>query len=157
MCPHVDLWLAYLKFLRDSDKSREEREKAYEQAVADIGLDPLCTPIWQQYISFLKAADAPNMFAQQERMGKVRRAYRRAIEVPKQGVEQLWRDYTVFEQGIDKLIAKKVMDDFSGSYSKSRRVSRELENLSRGINHNRLSLPPTANQVYVAGGGLYGP
>lgn len=60
-------------------------------------------------------------------------------------IEQLWKDYVTYEQNINPLIAEKMISDRSRDYMNARRVSKEYEVHSRGINKNMPSVPPQVN------------
>lgn len=60
-------------------------------------------------------------------------------------MEQLWKDYMAFEQNINPIIAEKMAIERSRDYMNARRVAKELEAVTRGLNRNAPSVPPTAH------------
>ena len=52
------------------------------------------------------------------------------------------KDYIAFEQGINPMIAEKMTGDKSRDYMNARRVSKEYEAITRGLDRSFLSLPP---------------
>lgn len=61
---------------------------------------------------------------------------------PMVSVETLWKDYIAFEQGINPIIAEKMSMERSRDYMNARRVAKEYEAITRGLNRNFPSVPP---------------
>jgi hypothetical protein len=55
---------------------------------------------------------------------KIRRAYQRSVVVPMIGVEQLWRDYDIWENQLNKTLAKSLLADFQPRYLQAKVVAR---------------------------------
>lgn len=64
-------------------------------------------------------------------------------------IEQMWKDYMLFEQNINPIIAERMAMERSRDYMNSRRVSKEFELTTRGINRNAPSVPPTGHPEEV--------
>lgn len=60
-------------------------------------------------------------------------------------MEQLWKDYMTFEQNINPIIAEKMAIERSRDYMNARRVAKELEAVTRGLNRSAPSVPPTGH------------
>lgn len=60
-------------------------------------------------------------------------------------MEQLWKDYMAFEQNINPIIAEKMAIERSRDYMNARRVAKELEAVTRGLNRSAPSIPPTGH------------
>lgn len=60
-------------------------------------------------------------------------------------MEQLWKDYIAFEQNINPIIAEKMAIERSRDYMNARRVAKELEAVTRGLNRSAPSVPPTGH------------
>ncbi|PNF15153.1 Protein suppressor of forked [Cryptotermes secundus] len=60
-------------------------------------------------------------------------------------IEQLWKDYMNFEQNINPIIAEKMAMERSRDYMSARRVAKEFEAVTRGLNRNSPSVPPTGH------------
>ena len=57
--------------------------------------------------------------------------------------QKLYRkDYIAFEQGINPMIAEKMIAEKSRDYMNARRVAKEYEAMTRGLDRSFLSLPP---------------
>lgn len=59
--------------------------------------------------------------------------------------EALWKDYNTYEQNINALIAKKMIDDKNKEYINARRATKELETLQRSLLKNQPATPPTGS------------
>lgn len=64
-------------------------------------------------------------------------------------MEQLWKDYMAFEQNINPIIAEKMAIERSRDYMNARRVAKELEAVTRGLNRSAPSVPPTGHPEEV--------
>jgi cleavage stimulation factor subunit 3 len=91
-------------------------------------------------------------------MDLLRKAYQRAISVPTQAVNTLWKEYDQFEMGLNKLTVRprtlllpryhanlifqgrKFLQEHSPSYMTARSSYTELHNITRDL--IRISLPP---------------
>ena len=60
-------------------------------------------------------------------------------------IETLWKDYLSYEQGINQIIADKMLMERSKDYMNARRVAKELEIIIRGLSKNYPSVPPTGS------------
>ena len=83
--------------------------------------------------------------------------FQRGIVTPMANIEQLWRDYLEFEKNINPIIAEKMNIERGRDYMNARRVGKELEAETRGLNRHLPSVPPSGlpeeiKQVRVCGG-----
>ena len=72
----------------------------------------------------------------------MRKVYQRGVVNPMTNVELFWNQYTSFEQSVNPLIAKKMQEDKGRDYMNARRVTREYEVVTKGLNRNTPSVPP---------------
>lgn len=98
--------------------------------------------IWVDYINFLKGVEAVGSYAENQRITAVRRVYQRGCVNPMINIEQLWRDYNKYEEGINIHLAKKMIEDRSRDYMNARRVAKEYETVMKGLDRNAPSVPP---------------
>ncbi|XP_077999834.1 cleavage stimulation factor subunit 3-like [Glandiceps talaboti] len=144
---NIDLWKCYLSYVKETKGSlpsyREKMAQAYDFALDKMGMDIMSYQIWADYIQFLKGVEAVGSYAENQRITAVRRVYQRGCVNPMINIEQLWREYNNYENGINPLIAKKMIDDRSRDYMNARRVAKEYEAVTRGLNRNMPSVPPT--------------
>jgi cleavage stimulation factor subunit 3 len=66
-------------------------------------------------------------------MDLVRKAYRRAVKIPLENVQKLWENLEEFENKLNKITAKKFMNDLSPSFVQARQVLRELTTHINGL------------------------
>ncbi|KAF8744703.1 Suf protein, partial [Rhizoctonia solani] len=130
-----ELWKFYLAYVRRTNsaiadpQTREVVKKAYEFALLHIGHDRAAGDIWREYIDFVKAGEAKTTWEEQQKMDALRRLYHRAVVIPLENVEQLWRELDQFENGLNKITAKKFLADLSPSYMTARTALREIRRL----------------------------
>lgn len=60
-------------------------------------------------------------------------------------IENLWKDYMAYEQGINPIIAEKMAMERSRDYMNARRVAKEFEAITRGLSRSVASVPPTGS------------
>lgn len=112
--PNVELWSMYLDYIRRRNnlttdtggKARAVVNQSYEFVLNNVGCDREAGRIWTEYIQFVKSAPGNvggSGWQDQQKMDSLRKVYQKAVTMPVQGVEQLWREYDQFEQGLNKL------------------------------------------------------
>ncbi|KAI8920212.1 hypothetical protein DFJ77DRAFT_233633 [Powellomyces hirtus] len=155
--PSVELWKFYLNYVRRThtaanmppERKAEARAtimKAYEFVLQNIGSDKEAGYIWTDYIQFVKSGETSSIYEDQQQMDLLRRAYNRAIWIPSTNIEQLWKDYDAFENGLNKLTAKKFLSEKSAGYMTARTAIRELKTLLDPIEKAQkswMAKPPT--------------
>ncbi|KTG37995.1 hypothetical protein cypCar_00012069 [Cyprinus carpio] len=158
---HIDLWKCYLSYVRETKGKlpsykyvtqlclygfkvviREKMAQAYDFALDKIGMEIMSYQIWVDYINFLKGVEAVGSYAENQRITAVRRVYQRGCVNPMINIEQLWRDYSKYEEGINVHLAKKMIEDRSRDYMNARRVAKEYETVMKGLDRNAPSVPP---------------
>ncbi|KAG1686688.1 Cleavage stimulation factor subunit 3 [Nymphon striatum] len=143
---NIELWKCYLSYVKETKGSlpsfREKMAQAYDFALDKIGMDIMSHQIWSDYIKFLKGVEAVGSYAENQRITAVRKVYQRGCQNPMINIEQLWKEYISYEQGINPILAEKMISDRSRDYMNARRVAKELETVTRGLNRNAPSIPP---------------
>ena len=146
---HVDLWKLYLKYTRETKSKepnfREKMAQAYNFALDKIGLDINSNAIWLDYINFLRSVETAGSYAESQRIVGVRRMFHKAIVSPIKDLDTLWKDYCQFETSVNQVLAKKMQEDKVKEYQNARRVAKEYEVITKGINKNALSVRPRNN------------
>lgn len=106
---HLDIWNYYLDYIRRThplstggSSARGVISQAYEFVLQHVGIDLESGPIWADYLTFLKSASASSTWEEQQRTDQLRKAYQRAVVIPLNNVEFLWREYNAFENTINK-------------------------------------------------------
>eukprot|EP00850_Spirogloea_muscicola_P013037 SM000086S23089 [mRNA] locus=s86:477104:482501:- [translate_table: standard] len=137
-CLHADLWKCYVRYIRKSNSAatvegRDAIQKAYDFTLSRIGLDVAAGSLWSDYITFLKSLtdEGPKLIA-------VRQAYQRAVALPMQGVEQLWREYEAWENGLNRALAKALLAEHQPIHMNARAVYRERKKLTDRIDQQAL-------------------
>ncbi|XP_034234284.1 protein suppressor of forked [Thrips palmi] len=143
---NIDLWKLYLTYVKETKASlasyKEKMAQAYDFALEKIGMDIQSYSIWSDYVNFLKGVEAVGSYAENQKISAVRKVYQRGVVNPMLNIEQLWKDYMAFEQAINPIIAEKMGMERSKDYMNARRVAKELEAVTRGLNRNIPSVPP---------------
>ncbi|KZT74626.1 Suf-domain-containing protein [Daedalea quercina L-15889] len=135
----VDLWKFYLTFVRrvnTGPNSRETIRTAYEFALNHVGQDKDSGDMWNDYIQFLKAGETTSTWEEQQKMDAVRKAYQRAVQIPMDNVKRLWEEYQDFENGLNRITAKKFLSDLQESHMQARTVLNTLQE------HLNILFPP---------------
>lgn len=160
--PSTDLWQFYLSYTRrvnplppltgaqkaangaESERERVRKviEGAYEFALRFIGQSRDSGEVWRDYINLLKERETSNQWQAGQKMDDIRRAYQRAVAVPLAIVEQIWREYDAYENGLNRITAKKFLADRSPAYMTARSVFREMRTLTDGLYRPQLPRVP---------------
>jgi cleavage stimulation factor subunit 3 len=115
--PNVQLWSVYLDYIRrrnnlttDADGSaRRIINAAYEFALQKVGIDKDSANIWQDYVQFIRSGPGTvggTNWQDQQKVDTLRKVYQRAICVPTQVVNILWKEYDQFEMGLNKMTVR---------------------------------------------------
>ena len=112
--PNVQLWTVYLGYVRrrnplttdTSGQARRIISSAYDLALQHIGIDKDAGSVWADYVQFICTGPGNvggSNWQDQQKMDLLRKAYQRAISIPTQAVNALWKEYDQFEMGLNKL------------------------------------------------------
>lgn len=85
-------------------------------------------------------------YAENQKITAVRKVYQKAVLTPIIGIETLWKEYIAFEHNINPIISEKMSLERSRDYMNARRVAKELEIATKGLNRNLPAVPPTLNK-----------
>lgn len=135
-------YLEYIKANKPDDLS-----SAYEFVLENLFCDPSAGSLWQQYIDHLQSTEANGDWEEQFKMDKVRRAYKKAVSLPLDNVEMLWRKYGQFENKISRLSARKFIDERSPHYMRARQCYKTYQQLQKVISNNTM---PDINESKTA-------
>ncbi|KAK0536636.1 mRNA 3'-end-processing protein rna14 [Tilletia horrida] len=155
--PSMELWRFYLSYTRrvnplppitggtdaaeetPREKTRRTIEAAYEFCLSYIGREKDSGNIWMEYIHFIKEREVRAVYKEGQKMDDLRRVYHRALAIPLNNIEIIWRDYDQWESSLNKVTAKKFLGDRSAAYMTARSALRELHSL---VDHlHRPALP----------------
>lgn len=107
--PSVDIWQFYLDYIRRMNnlatagsQARSVISQAYEFVLAHVGIDLKSGSIWADYIQFLKSSPTTSTWEEQQKNDSLRKTFQRAVVIPLNNVEQLWREYDAFENSINR-------------------------------------------------------
>jgi cleavage stimulation factor subunit 3 len=94
----------------------------------------------------VRAERTNTQLEESQKMDSLRRLYQRAIEIPMHNVEAIWREYDQFENGLNKQLAKALMNEHAPRYMGARSTFRERKNYIEGLSRNALARPPRGLQ-----------
>ncbi|KAF6206292.1 hypothetical protein GE061_017522 [Apolygus lucorum] len=144
---NIKLWKLYLAYVKETKAAlptfKEKMAQAYDFALEKIGMDIQSFSIWNDYVTFLKGVEAVGSYAENQKITAVRKVYQRGVVNPMMKIENLWKDYMAYEQGINPIIAEKMAMERSRDYMNARRVAKEFEAITRGLSRSIPSVPPT--------------
>lgn len=144
---NIDLWRLYITYVKETKSSlptyREKLSQAYEFAIEKIGMDYNSYGMWNDYAQLLKNVEVVGSYAENQKIMAVRKVYQRGVNTPMANIDALWKDYLEFERGINPIIAEKMNIERGRDFMNARRVGKELETETRGLNRNLPSVPPS--------------
>ncbi|CAO2161573.1 unnamed protein product [Urochloa humidicola] len=149
-CLHINLWRCYINFIRRINDKRgsegiDETKKAFDFMLNYVGNDAASGPVWMEYINFLKSMPVMTPQEESHRMTTVRKVYQKAILVPTNHVEQLWKDYENFENSVSRTLAKGLLSEYQPKFTSAKAVYRERKKFIDDIDWNVLAIPPTGS------------
>lgn len=108
---------AYLHYIRrqnpaegpDAEKARATVTQAYEYALKECGIDRESGDLWQEYIQYIAEPRSKNPWEVQQQNDTLRKLYQRAVAIPLNNVEALWKAYDAFESAQNKLTVSPTM------------------------------------------------
>uniref|UniRef100_A0A0N5AIR5 Suf domain-containing protein n=1 Tax=Syphacia muris TaxID=451379 RepID=A0A0N5AIR5_9BILA len=143
---NIDLWKCYVFYVRETkghlSSFREKMAQAYEFALEKVGMDMHSYSIYADYISFLKSAPTVGQYAENQRISAVRKIYQRGVVTPMINIEQLWAEYCAYEKSVNATLAERLMAERNKEYQVAKRISKALEQVTRGLNRQAVSVPP---------------
>lgn len=156
-CPSVELWRFYLQFTKvvqldvavDSKdvesikKARQLMCDAFELAIERVGGSIYAAPIWQAYLSFLQEDTDPQAFL------VVRKAFHRALVVPMNNMDSIWKEYEKFERSIpnNEALAQNFFKVFRQKFDAARAVLRDRKKLYDMVNLGVLAVPASSTKA----------
>eukprot|EP00466_Bigelowiella_natans_P013089 jgi/Bigna1/72539/fgenesh1_pg.20_\ len=144
--PDVELWRTYLKYVRATNKGKDEEaqavKEAFEFTLKHLGSDFSAGPVWIEYADMIKAIVTENEFHEQEKKRDLRNIYQRAVCLPTSHIERLWQDYDLFEHSFEnKSLAPELMGHFFPGYLAAKQDSKERQRRRRNLQTNLLAVP----------------
>eukprot|EP00126_Sphaerothecum_destruens_P015061 Sdes_comp8966_c0_seq1m384 len=157
-CLNVEFWKSYLNYIvvskRPTGRLQEQTleirleyrnvvTKAYEFVLSHIGMDINSSSIWRDYVDFLKSNwdTAGNAFEEGKKMEAIRNVYQRAIVIPMYNLENFWKEYNSYENSLNKITARKILEEKSSGYMNARTVFRERKAHTEDIVYHYLPVP----------------
>ncbi|KAJ1961748.1 mRNA 3'-end-processing protein rna14, partial [Dispira parvispora] len=108
----VDLYKFYMDYiykmnttetgLPTSPQAHNTILQASEFVLNRVGIDKDSGALWSQYLAYLKKQQPQSQWEEQQKIEGLRAAYHRAIVVPMDHLEQIWKEYDAFENGINR-------------------------------------------------------
>lgn len=157
-CRSIDLWRSYLAHctrlfveatrfgLTDSyAAARAKCEKAFEDAVENVGLALGAYPIWKSYLDFVKSWPETGMIESGKKLHMLRNVYQQAVVVAMDQAEEIWAEYEAFEKQNNELASEAILAEFSRKYLHAKSIMKERKKLMANIVFDRLATPPTSS------------
>ncbi|KAJ3237989.1 mRNA 3'-end-processing protein rna14 [Chytriomyces hyalinus] len=148
----VPVWEKYLDYIKSVhsnapiDRKEEARKtilKAFELVLSNVGLDRESGHIWLDYLKYIKSLDGLNSFELQQMMDLQRKVFHKALSIPLTNIEAIWKEYDAFENGLNKLTAKKLLSERSALYMTARTAYREMKIITAVIDAAAKTWMPT--------------
>ncbi|KNE69293.1 hypothetical protein AMAG_13673 [Allomyces macrogynus ATCC 38327] len=128
-----EVYRVYLNYIRRTHAVAHEGrgviKQAYDFVLSHAAHDRNSFSVWNDYLSFLKSIQVNSEYEHQEKQNEIRAAYQRAVTLPIQNVEQLWREWDTFESGISRPQARKLLQERNQAYLAARNAGRTLRSL----------------------------
>ena len=166
--PHVDLYMLYVARVRrtnpaslgdgTTEEVAEQRARvtaAFELAVKQVGVLVNAGPLWWDYINYVLSwrDDGSEAMAggyggaalaeAGSKMATLRKVYHRAVLVPLDGLDELWRSYEAWEKGLNEHTARQTLPQLQPGYLQAKNVARERRTLLDMQKLGKMAVPPS--------------
>jgi Suppressor of forked protein (Suf) len=116
--------------------------RLYEEAVAAVGEDPGACTLWCDYVLHLENQPKGNLYEEGARVVELRACYHRALSLPIDNLNELWRRYSAWEMKLNELLAReKLLPAQAPTYTGARALARERQALYASLQRDGLALP----------------
>jgi cleavage stimulation factor subunit 3 len=102
----LGIWHIYIDYVKKVSQKKFQAHEAYELVLSQFEHYWDAHDIYRSYIEELGRIED-----EQQRIGKIRTAYMRALQTPMRGLGDLWRDFEGFELELNKITGKKIIGD----------------------------------------------
>jgi len=155
---NVELWLQYIKIvkrlipkdIKDENfaSARKTYESAYEMAIDNVGYSVESGILWKEYLGFLNEQSDATMDPAKKRES-IRKAYQRALTVPNEALDELWRGYDQFERmhGAQDMSVKEALPEIEKKYMSAKALYRERKLKMEHIAFDRLAVPYSRSRL----------
>nr|CAD2151073.1 unnamed protein product [Meloidogyne enterolobii] len=136
---NVDLWKCYVFYVRETKghlaSFREQMAKTYDFAIDKVGMD------FQREVK--------GQYAENQKITAIRKIFKKGLVTPMANIEQLWNDYCSFEKSVNPALAEKMISDIKKDYLNACKVTKQYEQIVRGINRQAISIPPRGTTTEI--------
>jgi cleavage stimulation factor subunit 3 len=139
-CYSVELWQSYIEFIRQTSKDRKILEEAFERAVESVGMSVDSYPLWRTFIDFQKELPDSDPGG---KLSALRKVYQRAVSVPMDSLDTIWKEYESLEKQAGEHLAEKVLPEYNEKYLHAKAIFRDRKRLVAKIDMDRPATPPT--------------
>jgi cleavage stimulation factor subunit 3 len=105
--PSVELYRHYLEYIihinTEQEDGKETIIKTFDYILNVVGADKESGPLWLKYLEFVKEAPATSSYEEQQKMDHLRKIFHKAIQTPTRHIEEIWKMYDTFENGLNKI------------------------------------------------------
>ena len=131
---------------------RDAQFAAYDKALEIAGFVSNCHELWSSYISnvnmYIRVGSETNNPQEDQKLKiRLRSIFQRAIGTPSQNLEELWREYEVFEQRQSEALAQALLAEHLPRLQHAKQVFLERKQYMIDLKTTRLSVPPENNEI----------
>ncbi|CUM63621.1 uncharacterized protein PRCAT00001203001 [Priceomyces carsonii] len=134
----VELYRLYVSYVRrvndvitGGEMARGIVIQAFEFAVSKVGIDITSSPLWKDYLDFLKSWTPAATWEQQQKIDLIRKVYKRYLVIPTENIESLWSQYTKWENEVNSSTASKFISEKSAEFMLARSWNTEWHNVTK--------------------------
>lgn len=101
--------------------------EAFEFAINSVGIDLESGSLWLKYAAFVSSWKSENALEDAQKIQMIRKIYHRAVSVPLNDIESVWKQYDAFENELSRSTAKQFTTEISPQYMKARLCVKPLK------------------------------
>jgi cleavage stimulation factor subunit 3 len=135
--PDVQLWEAYLAYVHITQRGKENEQQviheAFEYTLEHVGMAYDSGPVWENYLKYIQSVKVEGQYEEGQKTTLLRQVFQRAVVTPMDKVEQIWREYDIFEHKLSKDLAKNIMREMQPKFASAKTCARERKKLFQNI------------------------
>ena len=140
-CYDVELYQVYIALCRKinegstKDVFLKNLNQAFQFAIKQIGQDIKSTPLWRNYLNFLKsnASVLSTKHAIKDITLELRKVYQSAIKITIEECEKLWDEYIFWEKSKNETLAQAYYDKLKHVHELTKQCYLDRKRWRRGI------------------------
>jgi cleavage stimulation factor subunit 3 len=89
--------------MEEQMQAKETITRTFDYILNVVGADKESGTLWLKYLQFVKDGVTTSSYEEQQKMDHLRKIFHKAIQTPIRNIEEIWKMYDAFENGLNKI------------------------------------------------------